>query len=73
MQFLRATKLSQNDKRVHFARNAARFLVEHRIQAVEIAHFFGNDAVLIRDALINYPNMGYGAKRPTCSSATWLS
>ena len=63
LKFLGMTRLSQTDKRLDFARNAAGFLLANGITAFEIAQHFGNDAVQIRDALVNAPNMGYGLKK----------
>jgi len=63
LKFLGITRLSQTDKRLDFARNAARFLLERGISAFEIAPYFNNDAVKIREALVNAPNMGYGPKK----------
>jgi len=65
-EFLRqigAQRLSQTDKRIDFARNAAKFLLDTGITAFEIAARFGNDAVQIRSALVNESNMGYGLKK----------
>lgn len=63
LRFLGMTRLSQTDKRLDFARNAARFLMQLEITSFEIAAYFKGDAVLIRDALVNQPNMGYGLKK----------
>ncbi len=63
LEFLGMTKLSQTDKRLDFARNAARFLLDNNITAVEIAQCFGNNAIQIRDALVNASNIGYGLKK----------
>jgi len=63
VKFLGAARLSQTDKRIDFARNAAEFLVSRKIQAVDIAREFGNNAVEIRAALIGSKNMGYGPKK----------
>jgi len=63
LKFLGMTRLSQTDKRLDFAHNAARFLLDNGITAFEIAQHFGNDAVQIRDALVNAPNIGYGLKK----------
>ncbi|MGB7532604.1 MAG: hypothetical protein WA977_06460 [Halobacteriota archaeon] len=63
LKFLDMTQLSQTDKRLNFARNAARFLLENDISAYDIAEYFNNDAVQIREALVNAPNMGYGLKK----------
>jgi len=63
LKFLGMTRLSQTDKRLDYARNAARFLLEKGISAYDIAEYFNNDAVQIRKALVNAPNMGYGLKK----------
>ncbi|HID63774.1 MAG TPA: hypothetical protein EYP49_13705 [Anaerolineae bacterium] len=63
LRFLGMTRLSQTDKRLDYARNAAEFLLDRGITAFQIAQHFGNDAVRIRDALVNAPNMGYGLKK----------
>jgi hypothetical protein len=63
LKFLGMTRLSQTDKRLDFARNAARFLLEKGISAYDIAEYFNNDAVQIREALLNALNMGYGLKK----------
>lgn len=63
LNFLGMTRLSQTDKRLDFARHAAKFLLDNDITAFKIAQHFGNDAVRIRDALVNAPNMGYGLKK----------
>ena len=63
LKFLGLTRLSQTDKRIDFARNAARFLLEKDISAFDIVEYFNNDAVRIREALVSSPNMGYGLKK----------
>jgi len=63
LKFMGMTRLSQIEKRVDFARNGAGFLLDSGITAFEIAQHFGNDAVRIRAALLNTPNMGYGLKK----------
>jgi len=63
LKFMGMTGLSQTDKRLDFARNAAEFLQTYEIAAFAIAQRFDNDAVQVRDALINAPNMGYGLKK----------
>jgi hypothetical protein len=63
LRFLGTARLSQSDKRVDFARNAARFLLDRKATAFEICQKFGNDAVAIRQALVDQPNMGYGFKK----------
>ncbi len=61
--FLGMTRLAQTDKRLDFARNAARFLLDNQITAFEIARCFHNNAVEIREAIVSAPNMGYGTKK----------
>jgi hypothetical protein len=63
LHFLGMTRLSQTDKRLDFAKNAALFLVDKKIKAFGIAGHFGNNAVEIREALVNAPNLGYGSKK----------
>lgn len=63
LKFLGMTRLSQTDKRLDFAKNAALFLLKRNISAFEIAKSFNNDAVQIRVVLVNTPNMGYGLKK----------
>lgn len=60
---LGVTRLSQSDKRLDFARNAARFLLERDITAYEFAEICNYDALRIRDSLVEQPNMGYGLKK----------
>lgn len=57
------TRLSQSDKRLDFARNAARFLKERNITAYELARWCDYDAAKIRNVLVDQPNIGYGAKK----------
>ncbi len=45
LRFLEMTRLSQTDKRLDFARNAARFLLDKNISAFEIASYYNDDAV----------------------------
>lgn len=63
LKSLGSSRLSQNDKRIDFARNAARFLIQNRISAFQIADHFGNDAVRIRDGLVSSTGMGYAQKK----------
>ena len=63
LRFLGMTRLSQTDKRLDYARNAAQFLIDRRISASEIARCFNNDATQIRKALVETSNNGYGFKK----------
>jgi len=63
LSYLKMTSLSQTDKRTDFARNAAHFLLARGIRAIDIAQHYNQDAVAIRRALVDEPNMGYGLKK----------
>jgi len=63
LKFLGITRLSQTDKRLDFARNAATFLLVNNITALEIAQRFDNNALQIRDGLVTARNIGYGLKK----------
>jgi len=63
LRFMGFTDLSQTDKRIDFAKNAARFLIEKDIEPFAIASYFDNDALKIRSALIESRNTGYGNKK----------
>ena len=56
-------KLSQNDKRISYAKNAAQFIIRHNCEPIDLAKNFNNDAYLLRQALINEQGMGYGNKK----------
>jgi hypothetical protein len=63
LKHMKITGLSQTDKRLSFAKNAADFLIGKGIKAFQISEVFNNDAVEIRKALIDTKNMGYGNKK----------
>ena len=54
--------LSQNDKRINFAKNICKFLIEHKSTPYSIISSFNNDVALFRKELIN-SNSGYGNKK----------
>lgn len=60
---LRLNRLSQNDKRITYAKTISGFLIEHKASPAEIAERFGNDARKLRDALIGCVGAGYGNKK----------
>ncbi len=60
---IKVAKLSQNDKRIDYARNICKFLKEHNAQPNTILNVFNNDVFAFRQALINYPSAGYGNKK----------
>ena len=63
LDFLGLARLSQSDKRIDFAKNAARFLMEKNISPFQIARYFNNDAKLIHNAFLENVGMGYGNKK----------
>jgi hypothetical protein len=63
LQFLGNSRLSQNDKRLDFARHAAEFLLERNIKAYQIAAYYDNDAKKIRAGILENIGMGYGRKK----------
>ena len=63
LQFLGMARLSQNDKRLDFAKHAAEFLLERGISAYEMAAYFENDAQKIREGFLANVCMGYGRKK----------
>lgn len=63
LQFLGMSRLSQNDKRLDFARHAAEFLLERGITACNIAAFYDNDAEKMREGFLANVGMGYGRKK----------
>jgi len=63
LRFMKLTQLSQGDKRLDYARNAAQFLIEREINAYDIAAYYNYDAETIRDAFLNNEGMGYGRKK----------
>ena len=68
LSFLGVDGLSQNDKRLDFARNAADFLIEKGIDAFQLAAKNQNDAVRIREDMELPPESATrGRKRLTCS------
>jgi len=63
LKFLSMARLSQNDKRLDFAKHAAEFLIERGITAYEMAAYFDNDAKKIREGFLANVGMGYGHKK----------
>jgi hypothetical protein len=63
LKFMGMSRLSQSDKRLDFAKHAAEFLVARGINVYDIARFYGNDAVRIRQAFLENVGMGYGRKK----------
>lgn len=63
LSLIGVSRKSQNDKRIDFAKKSALFLINNNIDAFGLAAHFNNDAVAIRNALINSVGMGYGLKK----------
>jgi hypothetical protein len=61
--FLGMSRLSQSDKRLDYARNAAEYLVARGITAYDIARYNNNDALQIRESFLASTGMGYGRKK----------
>ncbi|GMV37606.1 MAG: hypothetical protein AMXMBFR61_21140 [Fimbriimonadales bacterium] len=57
------TRLSQTDKRVDYARNAAEYLLANRVTAYNLPSLFGDDAVELRNGLAEARGTGYGMKK----------
>ncbi len=56
------TGLSQNDKRVQYAKNIAKFILDNHTTPYEIIHCFDNNVKEFKNALI-CSNSGYGNKK----------
>ena len=63
LNFIGVSRKSQTDKRIDFAKNSAQFLIDKHIDAFGLGAHYNNDAVAIRNALINSVGMGYGPKK----------
>jgi len=63
LRFLGMTRLSQTDKRLDYARNAANFLVAKDVEAYDLAMLLNRDALCIRNEIVSIPNAGYGSKK----------
>lgn len=57
------TNLSQNDKRISYARNIANFISNYNCSPFEIITKFSNNVYELRNALINCNSAGYGNKK----------
>ena len=63
LRFLGLTRLSQTDKRLDYAKNAARLLLDLGCDAYGLAAVHCQDAASLRNALVASPNTGYGLKK----------
>ncbi len=57
------TSLSQNDKRVKYAKTAAQMLIQLNIEPYNLFEYFGRDVLKIRDYLSNQRGSGFGYKK----------
>lgn len=55
--------LSQNDKREKFAETVVEFLLGKGIDVIDIADYYNNDCLKIKNALVTNTGMGYGNKK----------
>ena len=65
-EFIRSigiTSLSQNDKRIQFAKRISQFLLENNATPLEIIDVFNRDVTILRKAMISYDGAGYGKKK----------
>ena len=63
LKCIKLSNLSQNDKRISYAKNISKFLIDHNSSPVDIIHKFNNDLFEFRTALINCNSAGYGNKK----------
>lgn len=57
------TGLSQSDKRVQFAKNISKCLLDRDVQPYDVIDCYGRDVFALRNAIICEPNAGYGNKK----------
>ncbi len=57
------TTLSQNDKRIKYAKIASQILIDKNIEPFDLLVHFNNDILKIRDLLINCRGAGFGNKK----------
>lgn len=60
---IKVTGLSQNDKRVRYAKTCASFLLDKGIEPHEMLDYYDGDLVELRKALIETIGMGFGNKK----------
>lgn len=57
------TSLSQNDKRIKYAKTAAQILIDLKIEPYNLFEYFAKDVLKIRDYLSNQRGSGFGFKK----------
>lgn len=60
---LGVTSLSQNDKRLQYAKNIAKFVMESKTSPFKLIELYNNDVEAFRNALLNQYGAGYGYKK----------
>ena len=60
---IKATGLSQTDKRLKYAKTIALFLQERKTSPYELLSYYQNDVYKLREELINCPGSGYANKK----------
>lgn len=63
LKSIKLSDLSQNDKRISYAKNISRFIIENSSTPIDIISKFDNDLYAFRIALINSNGAGYGNKK----------
>lgn len=60
---IQVTGLSQNDKRIQYAKSISQFLIDYNSAPYNILSKFDNDVESFKTALTAYPHSGYGNKK----------
>ena len=60
---LKLGKLSQNDKRIKYAKISAGLLIDNNIEPIELLDLFDGDFIKLREYLMNKTGSGYGKKK----------
>lgn len=60
---IKVTSLSQNDKRIKYAKTAAKLLIDNNIEPFDLLNFCHGDIAEVRNLLINNNGSGFGNKK----------
>lgn len=60
---IKVEKLSQNDKRITYAKKAAQFLLNRKCEPFDLLAYYKNDVYALRKDLIDAVGAGYGNKK----------
>ena len=63
VRLIGGTRLSQNDKRMQYAKRICQFLLENNSSPFDVIDRFNRDVSEFRQALISYEGAGYGNKK----------